>query len=95
VKKKTKRKAKPSKPKMTMVTCETCGMKYAAGAPHSAFCRGFRGDGKCEDCGKVHEGAFKCKECGGIFCPECGNDLDRLCQECQDNLEADGSEDGE
>ena len=63
-----KKQSKPEK-----VTCERCGLKYNAGAPHSAFCHGNVPEGaKCCECGfDEHDNLYECERCGEIVCLPC------------------------
>lgn len=77
-------KKKNKQPKPKRVTCPDCGLEYDQGAPHDAFCRGFKGDAECDECGEKHDDAFKCVECGTISCPNCGDEDNKLCGECKE-----------
>jgi len=87
-KKQTKKKPEP-KPKR--VKCGVCGLEYDEGQPHHQFCRGFEGEPRCEQCEELHDEAFKCRDCGAISCPDCGNQDGKLCAECVE-LRASGEE---
>ena len=41
----------------------------------------------CDVCGEEVETAYRCKECGQPFCPECGSVKDEICIICQAFLE--------
>lgn len=75
---------KKPEPKVKRATCPKCGLDYDEGAPHHQFCRGFKGEPRCEHCGELHDEAFKCSDCGAITCPDCGDTDDKLCAECQE-----------
>jgi hypothetical protein len=73
---------KTPEPKVVRVKCDACGREYDLGQPHHQFCRGFKGEPKCEVCEELHDEAFKCQDCGAISCPDCGSTDDKLCAEC-------------
>jgi len=63
------------------VKCEKCGMEYAAGAPHHAFCRGnVPDDAECVVCGVKDRDALKeCPGCGEVICDCCEDDGEHIC----------------
>jgi len=93
-KKKPAKNAKPlsvkcrvSAPAPILVTCPTCGETYHGGAPHSAFCRGTK-ETKCSECGAEMSddvSVAACRECGKVFCGDCGMVDERRCSDCEES----------
>lgn len=80
--------SKNKKPKT--VTCPECGMTYDSGAPHGAFCSGTK-ETVCSKCNAKTDGedsyVVKCKECGNVFCEECGDTTNKVCLDCEDDVD--------
>jgi len=37
----------------------------------------------CHICGEVREAVYHCWSCGALFCTECGDQVEQICNECQ------------